>query len=188
MEGKPAPGRLSHIIFFFQLNKKPSRESRSEATHGKSIDFQFVHVLFIHLSSVSLPARYSLSPFPTPPRLPGSVRAERRAELPCPGPRGGAQAQGGAWGLWPQLMRRAEQALWQLLAQDGLRELLPREARDPGLSTSPFGFLPPLTLFPCTQVHAFIKRSDGEEVDFAGWLCSTIGLNQPSTPTHAAGV
>ncbi|KAK2508594.1 hypothetical protein MC885_013942, partial [Smutsia gigantea] len=39
-----------------------------------------------------------------------------------------------------------------------------------------------------TAVHAFIKRSDAEEVDFAGWLCSTIGLNQPSTPTHAAGV
>uniref|UniRef100_A0A9L0R8Q4 Dual specificity mitogen-activated protein kinase kinase 1 n=2 Tax=Equus TaxID=9789 RepID=A0A9L0R8Q4_HORSE len=38
------------------------------------------------------------------------------------------------------------------------------------------------------MVHAFIKRSDAEEVDFAGWLCSTIGLNQPSTPTHAAGV
>ncbi|KAL4700406.1 hypothetical protein H8959_014410 [Pygathrix nigripes] len=37
-------------------------------------------------------------------------------------------------------------------------------------------------------VHAFIKRSDAEEVDFAGWLCSTIGLHQPSTPTHAAGV
>jgi len=111
LEGKSAPGKLSHVIFFFQLNKKPSRESRSEATHGKSIDFQFVHVLFIHLSSVSLPARYSLSTFPAPPRLPGSVRAERRAELPCPGPRGGAQAQGGAWGLWPQLVRRAEQAL-----------------------------------------------------------------------------
>uniref|UniRef100_A0A2K5MX93 Dual specificity mitogen-activated protein kinase kinase 1 n=1 Tax=Cercocebus atys TaxID=9531 RepID=A0A2K5MX93_CERAT len=38
------------------------------------------------------------------------------------------------------------------------------------------------------MVHAFIKRSDAEEVDFAGWLCSTIGLHQPSTPTHAAGV
>nr|XP_023414152.1 dual specificity mitogen-activated protein kinase kinase 1 [Loxodonta africana] len=38
------------------------------------------------------------------------------------------------------------------------------------------------------MVHTFIKRSDAEEVDFAGWLCSTIGLNQPSTPTHAAGV
>ncbi|KAK2086670.1 Dual specificity mitogen-activated protein kinase kinase 1 [Saguinus oedipus] len=38
------------------------------------------------------------------------------------------------------------------------------------------------------MVHAFIKRSDAKEVDFAGWLCSTIGLNQPSTPTHAAGV
>ncbi|EGV91687.1 Dual specificity mitogen-activated protein kinase kinase 1 [Cricetulus griseus] len=42
-------------------------------------------------------------------------------------------------------------------------------------------------LFGC-QVHAFIKRSDAEEVDFAGWLCSTIGLNQPSTPTHAASI
>uniref|UniRef100_G1SVV6 Dual specificity mitogen-activated protein kinase kinase 1 n=1 Tax=Oryctolagus cuniculus TaxID=9986 RepID=G1SVV6_RABIT len=41
---------------------------------------------------------------------------------------------------------------------------------------------------PPLGVHAFIKRSDAEEVDFAGWLCSTIGLNQPSTPTHAAGV
>lgn len=50
------------------------------------------------------------------------------------------------------------------------------------------GFLTPLHLFLSTQVHAFIKRSDAEEVDFAGWLCSTIGLNQPSTPTHAAGV
>ncbi|KAK2539358.1 Map2k1 [Columba livia] len=38
------------------------------------------------------------------------------------------------------------------------------------------------------MIHAFIKRSEAEEVDFAGWLCSTIGLNQPSTPTHAAGV
>lgn len=45
-----------------------------------------------------------------------------------------------------------------------------------------------LTLFSCAQIHAFIKRSEAEEVDFAGWLCSTIGLNQPSTPTHAAGV
>lgn len=44
------------------------------------------------------------------------------------------------------------------------------------------------SLCPRMQVHAFIKRSDSEEVDFAGWLCSTIGLNQPSTPTHAAGV
>ncbi|XP_048339107.1 dual specificity mitogen-activated protein kinase kinase 1-like, partial [Sphaerodactylus townsendi] len=34
------------------------------------------------------------------------------------------------------------------------------------------------------MVHMFIKRSEAEEVDFAGWLCSTIGLNQPSTPTH----
>ncbi|XP_072838180.1 dual specificity mitogen-activated protein kinase kinase 1 isoform X2 [Pogona vitticeps] len=38
------------------------------------------------------------------------------------------------------------------------------------------------------MVHTFIKRSEAEEVDFAGWLCSTIGLNQPSTPTHAGGV
>uniref|UniRef100_A0A2K5ZAM0 mitogen-activated protein kinase kinase n=1 Tax=Mandrillus leucophaeus TaxID=9568 RepID=A0A2K5ZAM0_MANLE len=38
------------------------------------------------------------------------------------------------------------------------------------------------------MVHAFLKRSDAEEVDFAGWLCSTVGLNQPSMPTHATGV
>uniref|UniRef100_A0A8C1JW90 Dual specificity mitogen-activated protein kinase kinase 1 n=2 Tax=Cyprinus carpio TaxID=7962 RepID=A0A8C1JW90_CYPCA len=34
------------------------------------------------------------------------------------------------------------------------------------------------------MVHPFIKNSEAEEVDFAGWLCSTIGLNQPATPTH----
>uniref|UniRef100_A0A8C5DU14 Dual specificity mitogen-activated protein kinase kinase 1 n=1 Tax=Gouania willdenowi TaxID=441366 RepID=A0A8C5DU14_GOUWI len=34
------------------------------------------------------------------------------------------------------------------------------------------------------QVHSFIKQSEAEEVDFAGWLCSTIGLSQPVTPTH----
>ncbi|XP_048723352.1 dual specificity mitogen-activated protein kinase kinase 1 isoform X2 [Lepidochelys kempii] len=38
------------------------------------------------------------------------------------------------------------------------------------------------------MIHVFIKRSEAEEVDFAGWLCSTTGLNQPSTPTHAAGI
>uniref|UniRef100_A0A673GM23 mitogen-activated protein kinase kinase n=1 Tax=Sinocyclocheilus rhinocerous TaxID=307959 RepID=A0A673GM23_9TELE len=34
--------------------------------------------------------------------------------------------------------------------------------------------------------HTFIKRSEVEEVDFAGWLCKTVGLNQPSTPTQTA--
>ncbi|XP_074784209.1 dual specificity mitogen-activated protein kinase kinase 2 isoform X2 [Athene noctua] len=34
--------------------------------------------------------------------------------------------------------------------------------------------------------HTFIKRSEVEEVDFAGWLCKTLRLNQPSTPTRAA--
>ncbi|KAG5847897.1 hypothetical protein ANANG_G00131090 [Anguilla anguilla] len=34
--------------------------------------------------------------------------------------------------------------------------------------------------------HTFIKRSEVEEVDFAGWLCKTMGLNQPSTPTRTA--
>ncbi|KAM5170288.1 dual specificity mitogen-activated protein kinase kinase 1 [Mantella aurantiaca] len=38
------------------------------------------------------------------------------------------------------------------------------------------------------MVHSFIKTAELEEVDFAGWLCSTMGLKQPSTPTHAAGV
>lgn len=34
--------------------------------------------------------------------------------------------------------------------------------------------------------HTFIKRSEVEEVNFAGWLCKTMGLNQPSTPTRTA--
>lgn len=34
--------------------------------------------------------------------------------------------------------------------------------------------------------HTFIKRSEVEEMDFAGWLCKTMGLNQPSTPTRTA--
>ncbi|XP_067874342.1 dual specificity mitogen-activated protein kinase kinase 1 [Heterodontus francisci] len=38
------------------------------------------------------------------------------------------------------------------------------------------------------MAHAFIKRSEAEEVDFAGWLCTTIGLKQPSTPTHTPAV
>uniref|UniRef100_A0A667XZA8 Dual specificity mitogen-activated protein kinase kinase 1 n=1 Tax=Myripristis murdjan TaxID=586833 RepID=A0A667XZA8_9TELE len=38
------------------------------------------------------------------------------------------------------------------------------------------------------MVHSFIKQSEAEEVDFAGWLCSTIGLNQPVTPTHGTGM
>uniref|UniRef100_A0A672NR89 Dual specificity mitogen-activated protein kinase kinase 1 n=1 Tax=Sinocyclocheilus grahami TaxID=75366 RepID=A0A672NR89_SINGR len=38
------------------------------------------------------------------------------------------------------------------------------------------------------MVHPFIKSSEAEEVDFAAWLCSTIGLNQPATPTHSVGM
>lgn len=34
--------------------------------------------------------------------------------------------------------------------------------------------------------HTFIKRSEVEEVDFAGWLCKTMRLDQPGTPTHTA--
>ncbi|XP_031430275.1 dual specificity mitogen-activated protein kinase kinase 2 [Clupea harengus] len=34
--------------------------------------------------------------------------------------------------------------------------------------------------------HTFIKRAEVEKVDFAGWLCKTMGLNQPSTPTRCA--
>ncbi|XP_061540111.1 dual specificity mitogen-activated protein kinase kinase 2a [Phycodurus eques] len=33
--------------------------------------------------------------------------------------------------------------------------------------------------------HIFIKRSEVEEVNFAGWLCKTMNLNQPSTPTRS---
>uniref|UniRef100_A0AAQ5X0F1 Dual specificity mitogen-activated protein kinase kinase 1 n=1 Tax=Amphiprion ocellaris TaxID=80972 RepID=A0AAQ5X0F1_AMPOC len=38
------------------------------------------------------------------------------------------------------------------------------------------------------MVHPFIKQSEAEEVDFAGWLCSTIGLSQPVTPTHGTAM
>ncbi|XP_051896199.1 dual specificity mitogen-activated protein kinase kinase 1 [Pristis pectinata] len=38
------------------------------------------------------------------------------------------------------------------------------------------------------MAHSFIKRSEAEEVDFAGWLCTTIGLKQPSTPTHTPAI
>ncbi|KAM7396785.1 hypothetical protein PAMP_019797 [Pampus punctatissimus] len=38
------------------------------------------------------------------------------------------------------------------------------------------------------MVHPFIKQSEAEQVDFAGWLCSTIGLNQPVTPTHGTAM
>ncbi|XP_048886194.1 dual specificity mitogen-activated protein kinase kinase 1 [Brienomyrus brachyistius] len=38
------------------------------------------------------------------------------------------------------------------------------------------------------MVHPFIKQSEVEEVDFTGWLCSTIGLSQPITPTHSGGL
>ncbi|KAI8489211.1 dual specificity mitogen-activated protein kinase kinase 1-like isoform X1 [Branchiostoma floridae x Branchiostoma belcheri] len=33
------------------------------------------------------------------------------------------------------------------------------------------------------MVHPFIKRSESEDVDFAGWVCKTMNL-QPRTPTH----
>lgn len=36
------------------------------------------------------------------------------------------------------------------------------------------------------QNHTFIKQSEVEEVDFAGWLCKTLRLDQPSTPTRTA--
>ncbi|XP_014047273.1 dual specificity mitogen-activated protein kinase kinase 2 isoform X1 [Salmo salar] len=34
--------------------------------------------------------------------------------------------------------------------------------------------------------HTFIKRSEVEVVDFAGWLCKIMALNQPSTPPCTA--
>ncbi|KAG8519098.1 Dual specificity mitogen-activated protein kinase kinase 2 [Galemys pyrenaicus] len=43
-----------------------------------------------------------------------------------------------------------------------------------------------VTAFLPFQNHTFIKRSEVEEVDFAGWLCKTLRLNQPSTPTRIA--
>ncbi|KAH0620101.1 hypothetical protein JD844_014703 [Phrynosoma platyrhinos] len=73
-------------------------------------------------------------------------------------------------------------------------ETSPRQ-RTPGRPMSAYGSdsRPPMAIFELldyivNEVHAFIKRSEADEVDFAGWLCSTIGLNQPSTPTHSGGV
>ncbi|XP_024898867.1 dual specificity mitogen-activated protein kinase kinase 2 [Pteropus alecto] len=65
------------------------------------------------------------------------------------------------------------------------RHLVTRPGPDPGGA----GTLPslwkrqPLTV---TENHTFIKRSEVEEVDFAGWLCKTLRLDQPSTPTRTA--
>ncbi|XP_061414321.1 dual specificity mitogen-activated protein kinase kinase 1 [Lethenteron reissneri] len=36
------------------------------------------------------------------------------------------------------------------------------------------------------MAHPFIRGAEAEEVDFAGWLCSTIGLQPPATPTQPA--
>ncbi|XP_019731495.1 dual specificity mitogen-activated protein kinase kinase 1 [Hippocampus comes] len=38
------------------------------------------------------------------------------------------------------------------------------------------------------MVHPFIRQSEAAQVDFAGWLCTTIGLKQPGTPTHGSGM
>lgn len=32
------------------------------------------------------------------------------------------------------------------------------------------------------QNHPYVRRWDQEKVDFAGWVCTTMGLD-PSTPT-----
>uniref|UniRef100_A0A8C5MX16 Dual specificity mitogen-activated protein kinase kinase 2 n=1 Tax=Leptobrachium leishanense TaxID=445787 RepID=A0A8C5MX16_9ANUR len=36
------------------------------------------------------------------------------------------------------------------------------------------------------MVHTFLKRDEIQEVDFAGWLCKTLGLRQPSNPMRSA--
>ncbi|MGH0151404.1 UNVERIFIED_CONTAM: hypothetical protein FKN15_039454 [Acipenser sinensis] len=65
----------------------------------------------------------------------------------------------------------------------------------PGRAASSHGpdSRPPMAIFELldyivNEAHSFIKRAEAEEVDFAGWLCTTIGLNQPGTPPHNAGV
>lgn len=66
------------------------------------------------------------------------------------------------------------------------------EARIPGtlLSSCSVGYPRPLApsapSLPLPQNHAFIKRSEVEAVDFAGWLCRTLRLHQPGTPTRSA--
>ena len=34
------------------------------------------------------------------------------------------------------------------------------------------------------QNHPFVKNSEVERIDFAGWVCQTMGLD-PSTPTKS---
>uniref|UniRef100_A0A4W5MEG2 Dual specificity mitogen-activated protein kinase kinase 2 n=1 Tax=Hucho hucho TaxID=62062 RepID=A0A4W5MEG2_9TELE len=55
-----------------------------------------------------------------------------------------------------------------------------------GVFTSDFQDFPCVSCVCLFQNHTFIKRSEVEEMDFAGWLCKTMGLNQPSTPTRTA--
>ncbi|XP_061918169.1 dual specificity mitogen-activated protein kinase kinase 1 [Entelurus aequoreus] len=38
------------------------------------------------------------------------------------------------------------------------------------------------------MAHPFIRQSEAQQVDFAGWLCSTIGLKNPGTPTHGSAM
>ncbi|KAF3854871.1 hypothetical protein F7725_022926 [Dissostichus mawsoni] len=59
--------------------------------------------------------------------------------------------------------------------------------------TNPYKHLPRLSAIQCLVKNPaeradlkrafFYQQSEAEQVDFAGWLCSTIGLNQPLTPT-----
>ena len=35
--------------------------------------------------------------------------------------------------------------------------------------------------------HPFVQRSETDDIDFARWVCDTIGLACPSTPTSSAG-
>lgn len=168
LELEPVPGKVSHIIFFFQLNKKPSRESRSEATHGKSTYFPFLLGPFItllcHLPRTPVPIPCTTLTNPgaagsqtsaSAPQCKGQAEGRKpicsfvspsrhpeapRVELPPAGHSGRAYVLLAGAGHFHGPLQ---------LPQDRLQELLLSEALDPGLLNFPFGFLT-LNCFPHT--------------------------------------
>uniref|UniRef100_A0A8B9HPQ2 Dual specificity mitogen-activated protein kinase kinase 2 n=1 Tax=Astyanax mexicanus TaxID=7994 RepID=A0A8B9HPQ2_ASTMX len=74
---------------------------------------------------------------------------------------------------------RPAMAIFELL------DYIVNEVRENSISVDE-AFLIPTSSFLFSQGHTFIKRAEVEEVDFAGWLCRTMGLNQPSTPTRSS--
>lgn len=93
----------------------------------------------------------------------------------------------GILGMGPGMLLNPQTVTWARRAQGSLWLWLPVRHAPAGhppccRRCRPVVDAPVLSL----QSHTFIKRSEVEEVDFAGWLCKTLRLNQPSTPTRTA--